>query len=291
MPGDVVIEDQGLTKPATVLIERISDAVGGIARPHQIVRVAKAEAKANRIRTESEIELEDLRFRAASRFVEEETRKQLNMESITRKALPHLADDASPGDMEDDWLTNFFDKSRILSDEEMQEVWARILAGEANTPGRFSRKTINILSDLDKADAGHFSSLCSNIWYINGEETVVIFPDERTYDEMGLTSEVLGDLESLGLIIVSNSDLKITAYSEPHTVDATYFARKLRIALPGIGEDMFTISRGRVLLTRAGHQLASICETAPAEGVYEFVCARWGGSGYGNTVTDLSGSV
>ena len=265
--------------------------MGGFFKPYQIEQVAKAEAKAALIRTEAEIAIADLKLRALSRFSAEETRKQLNMENITRKAFSHLDDAASPGDMEDDWITNFFDKSGIVSEEEMQEVWARILAGEANMPGSFSRQTINILSDLDKDDAEHFNSICSNTWYINGEETVVIFPDESTYDEMGLTSEVLDDLESLGLIIVSISDLKITAYSEPHTVDATYFSRRARIALPGIGEDMFTMSSGRVLLTRAGHQLASICETAPAEGVYEYVCARWGGSGYGNSVTELRGSV
>jgi len=35
-----------LTKPASVLIEKISDAVGGVFKPYQIVRVAKAEAEA-----------------------------------------------------------------------------------------------------------------------------------------------------------------------------------------------------------------------------------------------------
>lgn len=44
-----------LSKPATVLIEKISDAVGGIFKPYQIVRVAKAESEANRIQAESQI--------------------------------------------------------------------------------------------------------------------------------------------------------------------------------------------------------------------------------------------
>ncbi len=117
-----------LTKPATVLIERISDAVGGIAEPYQIVRVAKAEAKAERIRAESEIEIADLRFRALNRFAAEETGKQLNMENIVRKALPRLTDDAEPEKMGVDWITNFFEKARIVSDEEMQELWSRVLA-------------------------------------------------------------------------------------------------------------------------------------------------------------------
>ena len=38
-----------LSKPATVLIEKISEAVGGTFKPYQIVRVAKAEAQADRI--------------------------------------------------------------------------------------------------------------------------------------------------------------------------------------------------------------------------------------------------
>lgn len=38
-----------LTKPATVLIEKISEAVGGVFKPYQIVRVAKAEAEVGRI--------------------------------------------------------------------------------------------------------------------------------------------------------------------------------------------------------------------------------------------------
>jgi hypothetical protein len=38
------------SKPATVLIEKISDAVGGCFRPFQIKRIAKAESEAEIIR-------------------------------------------------------------------------------------------------------------------------------------------------------------------------------------------------------------------------------------------------
>jgi hypothetical protein len=36
------------TKLATILIEKISDAIGGIFRPHQICRIAQAEVKPRR---------------------------------------------------------------------------------------------------------------------------------------------------------------------------------------------------------------------------------------------------
>ena len=59
-----------LTKPATVLIEKISEAVGGVFKPYQIVRVAKAEAEANRIQVEAQIQVTDLHRRAMHRFLE-----------------------------------------------------------------------------------------------------------------------------------------------------------------------------------------------------------------------------
>jgi hypothetical protein len=49
-----------LSKPATVLVEKISEAVGGIFRPYQMVRVAKAEAEVDRIRAESEIQITEV---------------------------------------------------------------------------------------------------------------------------------------------------------------------------------------------------------------------------------------
>lgn len=46
MTEDPIAKLGDLTKPATVLIEKISEAVGGVFKPYQIVRVAKAQAEA-----------------------------------------------------------------------------------------------------------------------------------------------------------------------------------------------------------------------------------------------------
>jgi hypothetical protein len=148
MGGNPLIKLDELTKPATVLIEKISDAVGGIFKPYQVIRLAKAEAEAEQIRAESQIQITDLHRRAMHRFLEEEARKQSNIEEITYRALPLLEERARPQELGDDWIANFFDKSRIISDPQMQELWAGVLAREANGPGTFSRKTVNILSDL-----------------------------------------------------------------------------------------------------------------------------------------------
>ena len=83
------------------------------------------------------------------------------MERITEKALPRLKEGSNPNGMDDDWVTNFFDKSRIVSDEEMQEIWAKVLAGEANAPGTYSKWAVNFLGCIDKRDAELFQNLCS----------------------------------------------------------------------------------------------------------------------------------
>jgi hypothetical protein len=75
MTDDPLAKLGDLTKPATALIEKISDAVGGIFKPYQIVRVAKAEAEASRVQAESQIQVTDLHRRAMYRFLEEEAKK------------------------------------------------------------------------------------------------------------------------------------------------------------------------------------------------------------------------
>ena len=109
-----------LSKPADTLIKKVSTGVGGIFAPFQIKRVAIAEAEAAITKAQSEIEITDLHRRAGYRFIEEEARHQQNMEDITAKALPHLEQDADPDAMEDDWIANFFDKCRIVSQEATQ---------------------------------------------------------------------------------------------------------------------------------------------------------------------------
>ena len=193
-----------LARPATVLIERISDAVGGIAKPYQVERLAKSESKAAMIRTESDIEISDLRLRAANRFINEEMSKQANMESITAKAIPHLKEDSSPESMNDDWLTNFFEKCRIVSDSNMQDLWASILAGEANAPGAFSRKTVNLMADLEQRDAEIFRNLCRFSWTVPGNIpiTPVIFDYEHEiYGRHGISFDSCTHLDTLGLVL------------------------------------------------------------------------------------------
>ena len=112
--SDLAETAKALATPANTLIEKISNAIGAVFEPHQIVRLAKAESKAAIIKANTQIELTDIQRRAMHRMLEEETRKQINIENVTKNALPYVQENAEPDKISNDWVINFFEKSQIL---------------------------------------------------------------------------------------------------------------------------------------------------------------------------------
>ncbi len=266
-----------LSKPATVLIDKISNAVGGYFKPYQIRRVAKAEAEAEIIKAESQIKITDLHRRALIRFVSEEAKKQDNMEKITEKSIPLLSGSSNPQNMEDDWITNFFDKCRIVSDSEMQTLWARVLAGEANTPGTFSKRTVNLLGSIDKTDAQLFTKLCGFTWIFDEAYPLIFNEQFSIYSTQEINFNTLTHLDDIGLISFGS----IAGFKEidlPQHVVTYYFGTPMTIEFNNPEKNQIEI--GKALFTKTGQQLALICGAKPLDGFYDYVCDLWIKQGY-----------
>ena len=84
-------------------------------------------------------------------------------------ALNHVMDYAADelGDKEvpdhepdPDWTARFFDYAQDVSSEDMQKIWAKILAGEVENPGRTSLRTLDTLRNMTKRDAEMFRDMC-----------------------------------------------------------------------------------------------------------------------------------
>ena len=267
-------------KPAETLFKKISKGVGGLAAPWQIKRVAEAKIEAAhsaaeiaRIEAHSEIEVIDLRQRAAQRRIEEDTRHQKNMEDITAKAIPHLNEEAKPDAMEDDWVANFFDKCRLVSDSEMQSLWARVLAGEANAPSTYSKRTVNLLSDFDKSDAELFTKLCGFGWQIVGNFVPLVFNEElEIYNRHGLDFDALIHLENIGLVqFIGIADMELP--NLPKRLVVYYYGKPLSLKMPRATNNVLDI--GKTPLTKIGQELAPICGSEPVDGFYEYVKDQW----------------
>ncbi len=265
------------SKPANTLIEKVSEAVGGLFRPYQIKRIAKAEVEANLIKTQGIIQVAELQQRAVRRFIEEEAKKQLIMEQIVEQSLPQLKEDSSPDKIEVDWLTNFFDKCRIISDIEMQSLWSRILAGEANSPGSFSKRTVNFLSDLDKGDAILFTKLCGFGWHIGNIVPLVYDEHNEIYIKNGINFNTLTHLDSIGLIQF-NAIAGFLRTKLPKSFKVAYYGQIVECKMSKDKENEMNI--GNVLLTKTGEELARICGSKPVEGFKVYILEQWKLKGY-----------
>ena len=70
----------------------------------------------------------------------------------------HTATDNS---YEDEWLSTFENESCHKSSQEMQERFARMLAGEIKRPGTYSIRAIKLLGQIDTETASVFRTFCS----------------------------------------------------------------------------------------------------------------------------------
>ena len=257
---------------AKALIEKIAEGIGGHFKPYQIKRVAKAEAEAEIIRAKAQIDIDKLQRRAVARFIAEEARKQDIIENITRKAIPLLSESATPKEMEDDWVTNFFDKCRIISDDEMQVLWAKVLAGEANSPGSFSKRTVNCLASLDKTDAESFASVCRFTWDVGFLCPLILEYEAKIYVENGVRFNTLKHLEDIELVNLE-SVVEFKMHRQPAVIVVKYHGNPLRIGFKKPDDNDLII--GHALFTKTGEQLARICGVEPVDGFVDYAIERW----------------
>lgn len=261
------------SKPVNTLIERVSDAFGGIFRPFQIRRVAQAEADATIIRAQAESKKGEIEYRAMTRLLAEETQRQKNIESILLKALPHVEETAKPENIDPDWMTNFFDASRSVSNENMQDLWAKILAGEANTPGAFSARTIIALKSISIKEATLFSIIVSFGVRILGDLHPLIFnTDDQIYTDNALDFAGIAAVESTGLIRVADGLAKHALRFNVDEFDMRYGSTFFRVGLSKDANRMLTT--GSVVLTNSGHEMEKICSFSKKRGFEEYLMTQ-----------------
>ena len=267
-----LIDLSKISKPADTLIKKISNATGAVFEPHQIRRVAKAKADAVLMQAESEIQVTELHRRAARRWIEEEARHQENMEDIAAGAIPGLEDNSNADSMDDDWIANFFHKCRIVSDDDMKALFSRVLSGEANAPGTYSKRTVNFISELDKADAELFSKLCGFGWNIGGVVPLVFDAQSEIYNRFNLNFVTLSHLESIGLVQFNNI-AGFHMQKLPKKFSVLYYGRLLNLEMKNEADNMLEL--GHVLLTKIGNELAPISGSKPVDGFWDYAIEKW----------------
>ncbi len=239
-----------------VLIEKIASCVNILYQPTHKVRMTKARDKCALIQQNT---YQNLEKRTMNRVRHEEMSKQENIEKIITKALEQVLETAKPENIEKDFLVHFFDKCKNTSDEYMQSLWAKILAGEANNTGSFSKKTINIMADLSKKDAESFVNLLkfsfndfqNNIFFIIDYGDVK--KENNLYNQHDITVQTINNLTHLNLIEMQSSGCALQTscmsfnYLSNQTIKITSSNKNIQL--------------GHIKITPSGQQLAKIAKT------------------------------
>lgn len=132
------------------------------------------------------------------------TKEYKNLKNTIEKALPSILPEKRVEEIDSDWLSFYFEKVKLVSDESMQKIWASILAEEINSPNTISRSLIHTLSIIDKKQAESFCNLCRFCWfdldYDKIHPFIYISKAYTAYKDSEITWDRLKDLEYLGLI-------------------------------------------------------------------------------------------
>lgn len=273
MPANNALINLGdLSKPATVLIEKVCNAVGVLYEPTRMRRAAQAEADAERIKALARVELTSLQERAVERLVHQEERKQQNIETITWQAAAQLAPDANPEKLEEDWVAHFFKQCETVSDKEMQSLWAKLLAGEATKPSTYSKRTVDFVASMDKRDAALFTLLGRFVWSLDDPTPIILDPNADYLKTIGLSFTSFKHLDAIGLVsFESVAGYQVNGLAK-HAV-AVYFGRPVIIEFSQ--ESNNTLELGKVLFTATGKELFSICGATMHEEYFRGVLKHW----------------
>lgn len=88
-------------------------------------------------------------------------RKQQNLENIIQRAIKYCSDNEVADRADQDWFNNFINLAEDVSNKTMQDLWAKILAGEISSPGSFSLKSLQAFKTLSINEAKLLAKACA----------------------------------------------------------------------------------------------------------------------------------
>jgi len=212
----------------------------------------KHELEVKKQEIENQYELDQFKKDVVNNWFQKESRYQNNVDEVVAKSVKHIKEDAKPEEVDIDWINDFFDKCKLISNNDIQTIWAKILSGEVNEPGAFSKRTLVVLSNLDKNDIELFDNMCKFSW--NLEEPILRILDYQNeiYKEGKMFYFNLQHMASIGLVHLSPvADSIEFEIEDSKKIDITYYGKVVSLNFPNkVGR----IKTGVVHFSKAGKE-------------------------------------
>ena len=138
-------------------------AAQGEADALRIIAAAQSEARDTLVSTATDVRGEiEITETVRQRIQFQEEKRHRNTGAVVGQTAELLGDNDVPDQEPDhDWTARFFNYIQDVSSEEMQLLWAKVLAGQIEQPGSVPIRALSILRNLDQASAKLFQVLCS----------------------------------------------------------------------------------------------------------------------------------
>ena len=159
--------------------------------------------------------IRELSERTRQRLTLQEISKQQNIENVVGKAYISLenTENISSEPVDKDWMIRFFNNVEDISNDDLQNIWSQILAGEIKRPNTNSLRTLEKLKNITPKEAQIFKNLFPYV--IQQGNRFFIVRDSDLNDKYGIKYDTIITMDECGLIN-SNASLTITlpVYSE-----------------------------------------------------------------------------
>ena len=280
--GEALEVAKVLVEPTMKLLDMVGGAIGTLYEPkhkrkmsdataHEINVIGEAMRSAadmpivydqNGVVINSE-DFARLMQRAGTRLVLQETVKQHNIESVVDNAYEILEKEevCSEEPVEQGWINRFFDSVADISDEDLQKLWGKVLAGEIKQPRSYSLRTLETLKNLSKHEAELFRKIIPYI--INMQGSLFLTSNTELLKKYGINYGEILCLDECGLI---NSGGLVSLNPKVSDLEhvALYNSSKL-VFLYGLEPNVITLSIGEFRLTQAGKELSQLLDVAPSD--------------------------
>ena len=173
-----------------------------------------------------------------------------NIASILKKSEFYIDKDKSVKP-ETSWIGQLFEKCKYTSEENLQDLWAKILAGKINGEGDVSIRTMSTLSDLSTEEAQLFKRLIN--FRLN---TDYVYYEEHKMPKNFLTFGEISKLLDAGLIKHMQQTVKIYHPEKNNILGILYCHYNLRVKI-----DNQTIHMPSVVFSKAGVEIGSFLES------------------------------
>lgn len=202
--------------------------------------------------------------RAQERTNFQEAKKQLNIENVTAFAAEELRNEPPITDepLDEDWTTRFFRIVEDVSNEEMQALWGKILAGEIKQPKSYSLRTLELIRNLSQNDADIFMKVAK--FAVKSGDKYYIFNGtnkEKMDKDFGIKYGDIALLTEIGLI-QPGTFVQYMLLQQPTDSESILLAGNV-ILIIKIKANTPTINMPVDVFSNAGNELMNLINPAP----------------------------